>query len=63
MPDEPMVTNTQDLANAEYDAERWARVHDQQRAEPKRPSASAAVGENKSEGHAERLPADKPKDR
>ena len=26
MPDEPMTANTQDLANTEYDAERWARV-------------------------------------
>ena len=26
MPDEPMTASTQDLANTEYDAERWARV-------------------------------------
>jgi hypothetical protein len=26
MPDEPKTANTQDLADTEYDAERWARV-------------------------------------
>lgn len=60
MPEETVVTNTKDLANSEYDAERWARVYDQQRAEPKGQSGSAAGYENKGKGQAARLPADKP---
>jgi hypothetical protein len=31
MPDELKSTNTQDLANTEYDGERWARVGDGRR--------------------------------
>lgn len=34
MPDEPKPTNTQDLAETEYDAERWARVGTEQRSVP-----------------------------
>lgn len=45
MPDEPKSTNTEDLANTEYDAERWARVGAEQRSvppiSPKPPSDSA----------------------
>ncbi|MBN4097873.1 hypothetical protein CTI14_00450 [Methylobacterium radiotolerans] len=42
MPDEPLTSNTQDLADAEYDAERWARVGAEQKSirpiSPKAPS-------------------------
>ncbi|WP_158684260.1 hypothetical protein [Methylobacterium sp. 285MFTsu5.1] len=34
MPDEPTNANTQDLADTEYDAERWARVGTVQRSIP-----------------------------
>jgi hypothetical protein len=63
MPDKPVVTNTQDLANAEYDAERWARVHDHHRTDHKRQSESAADGVKQSDRLAENLPGDKPQDR
>ena len=36
MPDEPKTTNTQDLANQEYDGERRARVGAEQGADPKK---------------------------
>lgn len=42
MPDKPLISNTQDLADAEYDAERWARVGTEQKSirpiSPKAPS-------------------------
>lgn len=45
MPDEPKTANTQDLADTEYDAERWARVGAEQRPlppiSPKAPSDPA----------------------
>lgn len=59
MPDKPTATDTKDLANTEYDAERWARVYDQQRADPNGQSGSAAGDGNKGEAQAERPPADK----
>jgi hypothetical protein len=34
MPDEPKTANTQDLADTEYDAERWARVGAEQQSLP-----------------------------
>ncbi|MCJ2101030.1 hypothetical protein [Methylobacterium sp. E-046] len=34
MSDKPLTANTQDLANTEYDAERWARVGTEQRSIP-----------------------------
>ncbi len=34
MPDKPLTTNTQDLAETEYDAERWAQVGTEQRSAP-----------------------------
>lgn len=34
MPDKSQTTNTQDLANTEYDAERWARVGDERQSIP-----------------------------
>ena len=46
MPDKPLTTNTQDLAETEYDAERWAQVGTEQRSappiSPKAPSAPDA---------------------
>jgi hypothetical protein len=45
MPDKPKTGNTQDLANTEYDAERWARVGSEQQSvrpiSPKVPSDPA----------------------
>ena len=44
MPGKPLPANTQDLANTEYDAERWAQVGAEQRSlppiSPKAPSDS-----------------------
>ena len=34
MPDKPTTANTQDLAETEYDAERWAQVGTEQRSIP-----------------------------
>ena len=34
MSDKPLTANTQDLANTEYDAERWARVGAEQQSLP-----------------------------
>lgn len=34
MPDEPKSKNTQDLANTEYDGERWARVGAERKSVP-----------------------------
>ena len=44
MPDGPTTANTADLAVTEYDAERWARVHDERRPDPKK-DAPIAAGE------------------
>jgi hypothetical protein len=45
MPDEPKPANTQDLADTEHDAERWARVGAERQAippiSPKAPSDPA----------------------
>jgi len=45
MSDKPLTSNTQDLASTEYDAERWARVGNEQRSippiSPKAPSDPA----------------------
>lgn len=47
MPDKPLTANTQDLAETEYDAERWARVGIEQRSippiSPKAPSDPVRV--------------------
>jgi hypothetical protein len=34
MSDKPLTTNSQDLVNTEYDAERWARVGTERRSIP-----------------------------
>ena len=34
MSDKPLTANTQDLANTEYDAERWAQVGAEQQSLP-----------------------------
>lgn len=34
MTDKPLTSNTQDLANTEYDAERWAKVGVEQQSLP-----------------------------
>jgi hypothetical protein len=45
MPDKPLTSNTQDLGDTEYDAERWAQVGTEQRSippiSPKAPSDPA----------------------
>ncbi len=43
MPGEPKISNTQTVADMEYDAERWARVGAEQRPDPKR--AAPAIEE------------------
>ncbi|MCJ2096528.1 hypothetical protein MKK67_29070 [Methylobacterium sp. J-072] len=41
MPDEPKISNTQTVADMEYDAERWARVGAEHGTDPKKVAPAA----------------------
>jgi hypothetical protein len=55
MPDEPKSANTRDLADTEYDAERWARVGAEKRSLPPiSPKAASDPGEGPDVGLAQK---------
>jgi hypothetical protein len=55
MPDKPLTSNTQDLGDTEYDAERWARVGaEQQSIRPVSPKAPSDPAEGPDVGLAQK---------